>query len=100
MNTLFGFTEAQVTSFGLTVGVGGLMAYMLFIIGQLAWESKAGKFGTFVLFLALGLSMVGFITKLIIEKVIEHRIDEKRAHTTPPPASAERQTPAPTSLQN
>jgi hypothetical protein len=36
------------------------MLYMVFIIFQLARESKAGKFGTFVLFLALGLGLVGF----------------------------------------
>ena len=43
------------------------MLYMLFIIGHLAWESKAGKFGTFVLFLGLGLGMVGFAAKLILQ---------------------------------
>ena len=67
-NTIFGLTEPQISWLGLTVGVGGLMAYMLFIIGQLAWESKAGKFGTFVLYLGLALSMVGFISKIVIEK--------------------------------
>jgi len=40
---------------------------MLFIIGQLAWESKAGKFGTFVLFLGLAFGMVGFIAKVGIQ---------------------------------
>jgi hypothetical protein len=48
---MFGYTEEQIAGFGLTFGVGGFMLYMLFIIGHLAWESKAGKFGTFVLFL-------------------------------------------------
>ncbi|MDR2991315.1 MAG: DUF2788 domain-containing protein [Burkholderiaceae bacterium] len=74
MNTLFGFTESQIAWLGLTLGVGALMIYMLFIIGQLAWESKAGKFGTFILYLALGLSMVGFIAKLIIEEIIKHHM--------------------------
>ena len=41
---MFGFTEEQIASFGLTFGVGAFMLYMLFIIGHLAWESKAGKF--------------------------------------------------------
>ena len=57
---MFGFTEEQIASFGLTFGVGGFMLYMLFIIGHLAWESKAGKFGTFVLFLGLAFGMTGF----------------------------------------
>jgi hypothetical protein len=43
------------------------MLYMLFIIGQLAWESKAGKFGTFVLFLGLAFGMVGFVAKFAIQ---------------------------------
>jgi hypothetical protein len=64
---MFGFNEEQIAWFGLTFGVGAFMAYMLFIIGQLAWESKAGKFGTFILFLALGFGMLGFIVKLLIE---------------------------------
>jgi hypothetical protein len=76
MNTLFGFTESQITWFGMTICVGALMAYMLFIIGQLAWQSKAGKFGTFVLYLALALSMVGFIAKIVIEKVVEHKVEQ------------------------
>ncbi len=64
---MFGFSEEQLASFGLTFGVGGFMLYMLFIIGQLAWESKAGKFGTFVLFLGLAFGMVGFAAKLLLQ---------------------------------
>lgn len=64
---MFGFTEEQLATFGLTFGVGGFMLYMLFIIGQLAWESKAGKFGTFVLFLGLAFGMVGFAAKFVIQ---------------------------------
>ncbi len=68
---MFGFTEEQISSFGLTFGVGAFMLYMLFIIGQLAWESKAGKFGTFVLFLGLAFGMTGFAAKYIIQWVLE-----------------------------
>ena len=64
---MFGCTEEQIASFGLTFGVGGFMLYMVFIVGQLAWESKAGKFGTFVLFLALAFGMVGFVAKYAIQ---------------------------------
>jgi Protein of unknown function (DUF2788) len=62
-----GFTEEQVAQFGLTFGVGAFMLYMVFIIFQLARESKAGRFGTFVLFLALGVGLVGFVAKGIIK---------------------------------
>jgi hypothetical protein len=64
---MFGFTEEQIAAFGLTFGVGAFMLYMLFIIGHLAWESKAGKLGTFVLFMALGFGMLGFVAKLVIQ---------------------------------
>ncbi|MFY8019085.1 MAG: DUF2788 domain-containing protein [Inhella sp.] len=62
-----GFTEAQIAQFGLTFGVGAFMLYMVFIIAQLARESKAGKFGTFVLFLALGVGLLGFVAKGIVK---------------------------------
>jgi hypothetical protein len=64
---MFGFTEEQIAQFGLTFGVGAFMAYMLFIIIHLAWEAKAGKFGTFVLLLGLGFGMVGFVAKIAIQ---------------------------------
>ena len=64
---MFGFSEEQIAGFGLTFGVGAFMLYMLFIILQLARESKAGKFGTFVLLLGLGFGLVGFAAKGIIK---------------------------------
>ena len=60
------WTEGQVSEFGLTFGLGALMLYMLFIIYSLARESKAGKFGTFVLFLVLAFGMIGFIAKQVL----------------------------------
>ncbi|MCW5610647.1 MAG: DUF2788 domain-containing protein [Rubrivivax sp.] len=67
---MFGYTEEQIAWFGLTFGVGAFMLYMMFIIWQLARESKAGRFGTFVLFLALGVGLVGFVAKAIIKAVM------------------------------
>lgn len=64
---MFGYTEEQIAWFGLTFGVSAFMLYMLFIILQLARESKAGKFGTFVLLLGLGLGLVGFAAKGLIK---------------------------------
>lgn len=68
---MMAWSEEQFAWFGLTVGVGAFMVYMLFIIGHLAWESKAGKFGTFVIFLGLAFGMVGFVAKAIIQWLIE-----------------------------
>ena len=40
---MFGFTEAEIARFGMTFGIGAFILYMLFIIANLAIESKAGK---------------------------------------------------------
>ena len=64
---MFGYTEEQIAQFGLTFGVSAFMLYMVFIILQLARESKAGKFGTFVLLLGLGVGLVGFAAKGLIK---------------------------------
>jgi len=63
-------TEAQVAEFGMTWGVGGFIVFMLFIIANLAKESKAGRFGTFVLFFVLAFGMLGFVAKAIIQKIL------------------------------
>ncbi len=64
---MFGYSEEQIAGFGLTFGVTAFMLYMLFIILQLARESKAGKFGTFVLLLGLGVGLLGFAAKGVIK---------------------------------
>jgi hypothetical protein len=68
---MFGFSEEQIAAFGLSFGLGAFMLYMLFIVGQLAWEAKAGRFGTFVLFLGLGFGMVGFVAKYLIQWALD-----------------------------
>ena len=67
-----GITEEQFAEFGLTFGVAAFMLYMLFILLQLARESKAGRFGTFVILLGLGLGMMGFVAKGIIKWVLDN----------------------------
>lgn len=67
--TVLGFTEAQIAEFGVTFGVGAFMLFMLFIIGEIAWKSKAGKTGTVVLFIVLAFGMVGFMAKAVIQKM-------------------------------
>ena len=66
---MFGFNEEQIAWFGLTVGVGAFMLYMLFIIGELAWKAKAGRAGTLTLFFVLAFGMVGFVAKAIFEVI-------------------------------
>jgi hypothetical protein len=64
---MFGLTEERIAEIGLTWGLGGFIAFMLFIIWDLARKSKAGKLGTFVLFFVLAFGMLGFIAKAIIQ---------------------------------
>lgn len=64
---IFGYTEEQLAGFFLTYGVAAFILFMVFIIGHLAWQSKAGKFGTFVIFLGLGVGFVGYIAKIVIQ---------------------------------
>ncbi|MGD8999048.1 MAG: DUF2788 domain-containing protein [Granulosicoccaceae bacterium] len=61
---------ATFESWSLTIGIGGLILYMLFIIYKLGVESRAGKYGYFVLFFALGLGFVGFVAKTIIVEMM------------------------------
>ncbi len=50
--------------------VGALIIFMFFIIGDLAKKSKAGKFGTFVLYGVLGLAVMVFVIKEIAVHVL------------------------------
>jgi hypothetical protein len=68
---MFGLTEEQISGFGLTFGLGGFMLFMLFVIGNLAKESKAGRLGTFVLFFVLAFGMLGFIAKTVLTFFLE-----------------------------
>ncbi len=64
---MFGYSEEQIAWFGLTFGVSAFMLYMVFIILQLARESRAGRFGTFILLLGLGVGLLGFAAKGLIK---------------------------------
>jgi hypothetical protein len=65
--TVFGLTEAQISEIGMTWGVGGFIALMMFIIWKVARESKAGRFGTFILFFVLAFGIFGFVMKSLIQ---------------------------------
>jgi len=68
--TVFGLTEAQIAQWGLTWGIGGFIALMLFVIWKVARESKAGRFGTFMLFFVLAFGIFGFLMKNVIQWVL------------------------------
>jgi len=58
-------------SLSLTIGIGGLVLYMIYIMYKLAEESGAGRFGSVMIFLTLGLGIVGFAAKSVIQLVIQ-----------------------------
>lgn len=64
---MFGFSEEEIAELALTWGLGAFVLFMMFIIWDLARESRAGRFGTFVLFFVLAFGVLGFIAKTIIQ---------------------------------
>jgi len=61
---------AEVESLMLNIGLVIFSAFIFFIIYDLAKRSKAGKFGTIVLFFALGLGLAAFLIKTIIVELM------------------------------
>jgi hypothetical protein len=55
----------------LNVGLTVLISYMFFIMYRLAKDSGAGRFGSLVIFGALGLGVLGFV----IKEVLVHTLD-------------------------
>lgn len=60
----------QFETYGMAIGITLLVGWMFFIIYDLGKRSKAGKFGMFVLFFALGLGVFGFLAKTVIIEVL------------------------------
>ncbi|MGB1110050.1 MAG: DUF2788 domain-containing protein [Gammaproteobacteria bacterium] len=55
----------------MTLGIGGLIVLMAWIVWDVAKQSDAGKYGTFVLYGALGLGVVGFLIKQVVTVVLD-----------------------------
>ena len=55
----------------MTILVTILIIFMGFIVWDLAKKSKAGKFGTFILFFVLGLGILAFVIKSVVIGFIE-----------------------------
>ena len=64
-------TVALFETLALYIGIGGLIIFMGFIVWDLAKTSQAGRFGTIILFSALGLGVLGFVIKTILVEFIE-----------------------------
>ena len=64
-------SEAEFATWAVRLGVGGLIAFMFFIVFQWAHESKAGKYGLMVMMIALMMGVVGFGIKLAVELILK-----------------------------
>jgi hypothetical protein len=61
----------MLSEFGLTYGIGFFIAFMLFIIWDLARKSNAGRLGSFILFFVLAFGIFGFIMKNVIQWLLD-----------------------------
>jgi len=55
----------------MTILVTALIAFMGFIVWDLAKKSKAGRFGTMILFGVLGLGVLAFVIKSVVIAYLE-----------------------------
>ncbi|BBB25557.1 DUF2788 domain-containing protein [Amphritea japonica] len=62
---------AEIETLALNIGLAVFAAYIFFIIYDLAKKSNAGKFGTAILFFALGLGLAAFLVKTVVVYMIE-----------------------------
>ena len=63
--------DQWLTEYGVNLGVGALILFMVFIVWDLAKRSNAGVFGTMILYLALALGILGFVIKTAITYLLE-----------------------------
>lgn len=63
-------SEEEFAAIALKVCLTILVIFLGFIIYNLGKESKAGKFGTAILFLVLGLGIAGFLFKNVLVKLM------------------------------
>ncbi|WP_415890479.1 DUF2788 domain-containing protein [Neptuniibacter sp. SY11_33] len=61
---------AEMEAIALNIGLAVFAGFIFFIIYDLAKKSKAGKFGTAILFFALGLGLAAFLVKTVVVEMM------------------------------
>ncbi|WP_315042653.1 DUF2788 domain-containing protein [Faucicola mancuniensis] len=64
---LFLISNETITKLGMNVLVPVFIAFLFFIMWDLSKKNKAGKQGTFWIFVALGGGFFGFLIKMVLE---------------------------------
>jgi hypothetical protein len=65
-------TDEMLTKWGMQLLVPAVILFLMFIIWDLAKQSKAGKVGTFAMFLALSVGFIGYMIKVILQWQMEN----------------------------
>jgi hypothetical protein len=63
--------DQWLSDYGVTLGVGALILFMIFIVWDLARRSNAGRFGTLILYIGLAMGIFGFLVKVVITYLME-----------------------------
>ncbi|NVK39821.1 MAG: DUF2788 domain-containing protein [Oceanospirillaceae bacterium] len=61
---------AEMESIALNIGLAVFVAFVFFIIYDLAKKSNAGKFGTAMLFVVLGMGLFAFVIKTVVVELM------------------------------
>lgn len=72
---LLAVSNDTITKIGLYGLVPIFIAFLVFIMWDIAKKSDAGKAGTFWIFVALGAGFASFLLKFVIEFIIKQIID-------------------------
>ena len=65
-------TDEMLTKWGMQLLVPAVILFLMFIIWDLAKQAKAGKVGTFAMFLALSVGFIGYMIKVILQWQMEN----------------------------
>jgi hypothetical protein len=63
--------EAVFSKISMAVLLIGLIVWMGLIVWDLAKKSKAGRFGTFMMFTIMGAGVLGFVIKTVLVEIIQ-----------------------------
>lgn len=74
-------TDELVTKLGMWVGIPIMIGFLTFIMWDIAKKSKAGRFGTMMIFTILGAGIAVFVIKEGMVYFMDKRIESKAERT-------------------